>query len=111
MKSHPYAIGDLVLNPRTVLVVNQNRVFCTDVFYPCRKRGWRAQRATPLTPSETIHDSVYGSRFPERRAVVQFVQIAIDPGRLAREELLDRTREFGMLEPMRGYGLHRQKAA
>ena len=27
---------------------NYNRVFCTDAVYPCRKRGWRAQRATSL---------------------------------------------------------------
>ena len=28
-----------------VLVFNHNRVFCTDAFYPCGKRGSRAQRA------------------------------------------------------------------
>jgi len=36
---------DLTKTPHAVLVVNQNLVFCTDAVYPCRKRGWRAQRA------------------------------------------------------------------
>jgi len=36
------------ISPCQVPTDNHNRVFCTDVVYLCRRRGWRAQRASLL---------------------------------------------------------------
>ena len=43
-----------------VLVSNQNLVFCTDAVYPCKKRGWRAQRAGPPVACNSTSDAPYG---------------------------------------------------
>ena len=47
----------------------------------------------------------------ERPALVQLVEVALDAGAFARQEVLDRARELRMRQPVRRPGLHRQQAA
>ena len=47
----------------------------------------------------------------ERPPFVQLVEVALDAGAFAREEIVDRARELRMREPVRRPGLHRQQAA
>ena len=97
-------------NPKPFLPLTTTG-FWYGCFLSVPKPGSRAPRASPLASCDSIYDTVNSSPFFERRALVQFVQIAIDPGCLALKELLHRAREFGMLQPVRGNRLHGQKTA
>jgi hypothetical protein len=42
------------IKTHVVLVLTVTAFFCTDAFYPYRKRDWRAQRASPLLACDGI---------------------------------------------------------